>query len=110
MFIGSILVFCSILITKAGGRFGLPALLLPAKEERRFEVELPEEAGEQKEITVTAEILAERGNTLTSFGLPKGVLVIFIKRGDRYIVPNGSVVLQEGDHLLTIASSEIDEE
>ena len=28
MFIGSILVFCSILITKAGGRFGLPALLL----------------------------------------------------------------------------------
>lgn len=85
-------------------------LLLPAKEERRFDVELPDEAGEQKEITVTAEILAERGNTLPSFGLPKGVLVIFIKRGDRYIVPNGSVELQAGDHLLTIASSEIDEE
>lgn len=28
LFIGSILIFCSILITKAGGRFGMPALLL----------------------------------------------------------------------------------
>ena len=28
LLIGSILIFCSILITKAGGRFGLPVLLL----------------------------------------------------------------------------------
>ena len=28
LFIGSLLIFCSILITKAGGRFGMPALLL----------------------------------------------------------------------------------
>ena len=28
LFIGSILIFCSILITKAGGRFGMPTLLL----------------------------------------------------------------------------------
>ena len=28
IFIGSILIFCSILITKAGGRFGMPTLLL----------------------------------------------------------------------------------
>ena len=28
IFVGSILIFCSILITKAGGRFGMPTLLL----------------------------------------------------------------------------------
>ena len=28
LFVGSILIFCSILITKAGGRFGMPTLLL----------------------------------------------------------------------------------
>ena len=28
LLVGSILIFCSILITKAGGRFGLPVLLL----------------------------------------------------------------------------------
>ena len=84
-------------------------LLLPAAEKSEFNVELPEEAGEQTEITITREIIDEKGNTLKALELPKGVLVIFIKRGDRYIVPNGGVELQPGDHLLMIASSEIEE-
>lgn len=84
-------------------------LLLPAVEKSEFNVELPEEAGEQTEITITRELIDEKGNTLKALELPKGVLVIFIKRGDRYIVPNGGVELQPGDHLLMIASSEIEE-
>lgn len=84
------------------------SLMLPAKEESRFAIELPEEAGEQSEITVTETLIAEKGNTLSALGLPKGVLVVMIKRGERYIVPTGTVELQPGDHLLTIASSEID--
>lgn len=83
-------------------------LLLPVKKECNFNVDLPEEAGEQSEITVTDDIIAEKGNTLQSMGLPKGVLVVMIKRGDRYIVPTGTVELQAGDHLLTIASSEVE--
>ena len=83
------------------------SLMLPAKEENRFNVELPDEAGEQSEITVSEELIAEKGNSLQSLGLPKGVLVVMIKRGEKYIVPTGTVELQPGDHLLTIASSEL---
>ena len=85
-------------------------LLLPVKNESNFNVDLPEEAGEQSEITITDEILAEKGNTLQALGLPKGVLVVMIKRDDRYIVPTGTVELQAGDYLLTIASSEVENE
>lgn len=84
-------------------------LLLPAEKEKNFNVELPEEAGELSEITVTEELIAEKGNTLQSLGLPQGVLVVMIKRDDRYIVPTGTVELKAGDYLLTIASSEFEE-
>ena len=83
-------------------------LLLPGKQENNFNVDLPEEAGEQSEITITEELIAEKGNTLQALGLPKGVLVVMIKRGEKYIVPTGTVELQPGDHLLTIASSEVE--
>ena len=84
-------------------------LLLPVAAEKQFDVELPEEAGEQSEIAITEELIAEKGNTLQALALPRGMLVIFIKRNDRYIVPNGSVELLPGDQLLVIASSEIEE-
>ena len=84
-------------------------LLLPVAAEKQFDVELPEEAGEQSEITITEELIAEKGNTLQALALPRGMLVIFIKREERYIVPNGSVELLPGDQLLVIASSEIEE-
>ena len=85
-------------------------LMLPAEKEREFDVELPDEAGEQSEITITDQLLAEKGNTLQSLGLPKGVLVVMIKREGKYVVPTGTLELKSGDHLLTIASSEIGEE
>lgn len=96
-----------------GGTIAMAAkklgLLLPFTGEKAFDVELPDEAGEQTEITITREFIEKKGNTLQALELPKGVLVIFIKRGSRYIVPNGSIELREGDHLLMIASSEIEE-
>ena len=84
-------------------------LLLPVAAEKQFDVELPEEAGEQSEILITEELIAEKGNTLQALALPRGMLVIFIKRDGHYIVPNGSVELAPGDLLLVIASSEIEE-
>ncbi len=83
-------------------------LLLPVKHTSNFNVDLPEEAGEQSEITITEDIIAQKGATLQSLGLPQGVLVVMIKRGEKYIVPTGTVELQAGDHLLTIASSEVE--
>lgn len=83
-------------------------LLLPVGSEKHFDVELPEEAGEQSEILITEDLIAEKGNTLQALALPRGMLVIFIKRAGKYIVPNGSAELLPGDVLLVIASSEIE--
>lgn len=52
-------------------------------------------------VTVSRSIL-EGGNTLRDIKLPDGSLVMMIKRGDRYIVPNGSRRLLLGDTLLII--------
>lgn len=84
-------------------------LLLPPPEKSHFDVELPEDAGELREITVTAEMIESKGDTLQALALPKGVLVMLVKRGNRYVVPDGSLKLLEGDHLLMVASSEVEE-
>jgi cell volume regulation protein A len=94
-------------IVKSAKRLGL---LLPDVPKKQFDVELPEEAGEQVEVEVTEEMLEEKGRTIAALGFPRGVLVVFVKRDGRYLVPNGDMELQGGDFLLTIASSEVDEE
>lgn len=53
------------------------------------------------EIDLTAAML-EVGNTLRDLNLPKGHLVVMIKRGDEDIVPNGTVELRPGDRLLVM--------
>lgn len=81
-------------------------LSLPVPEdENMFGVEVPEEAGKLMEITLTEENM-KQGNTLKEIKLPEGMLVMMIKRGDKFIVPNGSVELQAGDHLLIISENE----
>ena len=82
-------------------------LMQPAPPKKQFDIELPDEAGEQMEVKVTAEMLEEKGNTIASLSLPRGVLVVFVKRNGKYLVPNGTMELLEGDFLLTIASSEV---
>lgn len=67
-----------------------------------FGVELPEEIGSDlHEITVTTQIL-ERGNTLKELNLPKGTLVMIVKRGDQFLIPNGTLRLDVNDKLLII--------
>lgn len=53
-------------------------------------------------VTLTAEHLAA-GNTLRDIKLPDGTLVMIVKRGSSYIVPNGKRRLQPGDKLLLIS-------
>lgn len=52
-------------------------------------------------ISLTPSHLAS-GNTLRDMELPKGSLVMMIRRNGRYIVPNGSRRLHPGDTLLII--------
>ncbi len=73
-------------------------------EENTFGVEVPEEAGKLVEITLTEESLLH-GNTLKELKLPEGMLVMMIKRDDKFIVPNGTVELKAGDRLLIISDT-----
>ena len=68
-----------------------------------FGVELPEEIdSDLRDLTVTAELLAN-GNTLKEMNVPQGTLVMIVKRGDAYLVPNGQLQLELGDKLLLIS-------
>lgn len=71
-----------------------------------FGVELPEEFDTNlRDYVLTKEMLSE-GNTLADMSIPKGTLVMLVKRGDEFIIPNGSVHLKEGDKLLLISENE----
>lgn len=78
------------------------------KEGNDFGVELPDEIDTSlTDLTVTDKMLAN-GAKLADMKLPKGTLVMIIKRGSDYIVPNGSIELQSSDKLLLISDSSKD--
>lgn len=70
-----------------------------------FGVELPDEIDtDLTDITVTPALIAD-GDTLKDMSLPQGTLVMIVKRGTEFLVPNGSLHLQVGDKLLLISES-----
>ena len=71
-------------------------------EDDEFGVELADELPTSLHtLTLTADMLAEAA-TLSDMQLPQGSLVMMIRRGNRYIVPNGSRRLLPDDTLLII--------
>ncbi|MDE7146463.1 MAG: potassium/proton antiporter [Duncaniella sp.] len=67
-----------------------------------FGVELPDDISTSLEtLRLTASQL-ENGNTLRDMNLPQGSLVMMIRRGNKYLVPNGSLQLRKEDVLLII--------
>ena len=66
-----------------------------------FGMEIPEEMGMLRDHTVTEEDL-EKGPTLRDLGLPHGIRVMMVRRGDSYLVPHGSMPLEIGDRLVII--------
>ena len=79
---------------------------LPAeKDGNEFGVELPDEIDTQLEdLTLTQEMLAD-GNRLVDMKLPRGTLVMLVKRGKEFIIPNGQIELKVGDKLLLISEN-----
>lgn len=72
------------------------------KTGNEFGIELPDEIDSQlMDQTLTSEML-ENGNRLMDMNIPKGTLVMIIKRGEKFIVPNGQLELKVGDKLLYI--------
>ncbi|MGN0057809.1 MAG: potassium/proton antiporter [Phocaeicola plebeius] len=75
------------------------------KEGNEFGVELPEEIDTKLEdLTLTQEMLAH-GNRLADMNIAKGTLVMLVKRGKEFIIPNGQVELKAGDKLLFISEN-----
>ena len=75
------------------------------KEGNEFGVELPDEIDSHlRDLTLTAEMLSN-GNRLMDMNIPKGTLVMLVKRGDEFIIPNGRVELHVGDKLLFISEN-----
>ena len=71
-----------------------------------FGVELPEEIDSSlSDMTVTPEMI-EQADTLKEMNLPQGTLVMIVKRGNEFLIPNGSWKLHAGDKLLLISEKE----
>lgn len=90
-------------VISAARRLGLVEKETPQTDD--FGIEIDESIPTSLDtMTLTAEHFA-RGNTLGAMSLPRGTLVIMIKRGDRYIVPDGTIPLYPGDTLLLMQES-----
>ena len=71
-----------------------------------FGVELPEEIDSSlSDMRVTPEMI-EQADTLKEMNLPQGTLVMIVKRGNEFLIPNGSLKLHVGDKLLLISEKE----
>ncbi len=60
---------------------------------------------ELAELTVPVQS-AIVGSEVVKLGLPKGVLIVLLKRGDEMLVPGGGTTLQAGDILLVLANKD----
>ena len=70
-------------------------------EVETFGMEIPEEMGMLRDHTVSEEDLA-MGHTLRDLSPPHGIRVMMVRRGDKYLVPHGSMPLEVGDRLVII--------
>ena len=79
---------------------------LPAEaEDANFGVELPETIDSSlRDVTLTADDL-ENGALLSEINIPSGTLVMLVKRGQEFIIPNGKLELHPGDRLLLISEN-----
>jgi len=74
-----------------------------------FGIVFPEEIDSKLwDVEITENMLVN-GHRLMDMQLPKGILVIMIKREDQYIIPNGDAEILVGDKLLLVSAPEHDE-
>lgn len=81
-------------------------LAAPAEAEHHlyyFDIDLPEEIESLAREREVDESLMKRGNCLKDLAIPKGTLVIMVRRGENFFIPTGSTELQLGDQLLIIS-------
>lgn len=72
------------------------------KEGNDFGIELPDEITSELHEVILGEEHLRAGNRLADMNIPRGSLVILVKRNDQYIVPDGKMELMAGDRLLVM--------
>lgn len=75
------------------------------KEGNEFGVELPDEIDSKLNDLTLTDAMLSHGNRLKDMNIPKGTLVMLVKRGNEFIIPNGQVELKTGDKLLFISEN-----
>lgn len=83
-------------------------LHLDCEEEKQseFGVEIPEEIGSKLNETRVAPEMLAGGSKISELNFGQGTLIMLVKRGDSYIVPNGQLELHIDDVLLSISLKE----
>lgn len=71
--------------------------------ENEFGVEIPEETNAGLQDIIVVEEMLVNGDRLKDMNLPKGTLVMLVKRENEFMIPNGSLRLRIGDKLLLIS-------
>lgn len=113
-FIFNVVFFITILSVVLQGTFLTQVadwlgLLLPTKKRKKghdFDIDLPEDIGSiSVDIPVTEKAL-ENGTKLMELPLPEDVLVVMVKRDQKYFIPKGKTELQVGDKLLVMMNNE----
>ncbi len=87
-------------VVAASRRLGLTEQ--PEADESDFGVELDEALPTRLDARRVTDAMLAEGNTLRDMRMPAGSLVMMVKRGKEYIVPNGNIELRRGDTLLII--------
>ena len=85
------------------GKFAELLGVADVSPERGFDIDFPDEI---KAALTEVDIIeggARDGALLKDVTLPERTLVMMIRRGDKYIVPNGTTTLHRGDKLLLIS-------
>ncbi len=87
-------------------------LVMPAEQEHRlyyFDIDLPEEIESLAREREVDETLMKRGNCLKDLAIPKGTLVIMVRRGENFFIPTGTTELRLKDQLLIISDHDATE-
>jgi len=80
------------------------------EEGNQFGIELPEEMDHKLWEMEVNEAMLEKGNQLKTMSIPEGNLVIMIKRGSKYLIPNGTMEIKLNDFLLFLSYTDQDKE
>lgn len=80
----------------------------PVEKEPRYPLEIEPLQGWRgvlQEVVVQPQSAAT-GRAVFELGLPRDYLIVLVARGDEFLIPNGSIVLQGGDRMLGLARPE----